>query len=231
MQNKIFYFVASLIFIAMIMQLYSNNERQSNLLRETEQSYKEEISELEAEILILKNQKDSLIAENKEYEETLYGYGGRGSYPEEIQVEDNFVFPVAEDDFIRFTSPFGLREDPFLEIKMQHEGIDIATVWKAQVVSVREGIVIEHYPPPGGRFTGHHTYGGMLKVDHGDFKTLYAHLSETYVNSGDEVETGEVIGRVGDSGRSRGQHLHFEMIVEDEYVNPLLYIGEIDYNF
>lgn len=169
----------------------------------------------------------------REYEEKLYGVGGAADYPTTEEFSD-FIFPIAEEDFIRYTSPFGLREDPFFEVDMHHRGVDIATVWRAQVVSVADGVVVQHYPPPGTRqgnttFQGHRVYGGMIRIEHEDFETLYAHLSETNVRTGDEVEAGQVIGRVGDTGMSRGQHLHLEMFINDRNVNPLLYLSELDY--
>ena len=191
------------------------------------------IEEFNNNIKELNEEFQNLETAYREYEEKLYGVGGSGSFPEELY-SDEFVFPVAEEDFIRFTSPFGLREDPFFGIRMYHRGVDIATIWRAQVVSVADGVVIEHYPPPGVRqgdtlFQGHRIYGGMIKIDHGEFQTLYAHMSETAVRTGQTVSAGEFIGRVGNTGMSRGQHLHLEMFIEDINVNPLLYLSKLDF--
>ena len=191
-----------------------------------------EISKKQETIESLTNEMEELRVAYEEYENKLYGVGGgANSFPENLPT-NNFVFPIAEEDFIRYTSPFGYREDPFLNTQMYHRGLDIATVWKAQVVSVADGVVVEHYPPPGTRqgeivFQGHPIYGGMIKIDHGDFSTLYAHFSETEIRTGQEVSAGQYIGRIGNTGQSRGQHLHFEMIIDETNVNPLLYLSEL----
>ena len=156
--------------------------------------------------------------------------GGLETEYEVQEVEAEYTFPIAEEDFLRFTSPFGLRISPILDAEMKHQGLDIAAVWRAQVVAVADGVVVEHWPSPGtpypggGVYRGHEVYGGMIKVDHGDFRTVYAHLSWTRVHQGMRVQAGEVLGRVGDTGKADGAHLHFELEQDGENVNPLLYI-------
>ena len=143
--------------------------------------------------------------------------------------------PVAEDDFLMLTSPYGHRVSPFFGIDVQHTGLDIATVWQAQVTSVADGVVVEHWPAPGVPvpdrrgvyFQGHPVYGGMVVIEHDDgFKSLYAHMESTRVYTGKRVAAGHVIGRVGDTGMARGRHLHFELSVDGRHVNPLLYLPE-----
>lgn len=170
-------------------------------------------------------------------EEELYDYKSVGGVETDVPSlpSEDIVFPIAEEDFLRYTSPYGQRTSPFLKIKMHHSGIDMATVWKAQVVSVADGTVISHYPAPGtpypggGVYRGHNVYGGMVQIDHGNFTTLYAHLSSTDIRQGQKVKAGQLIGRVGSSGISKGMHLHFEMEVEGKLVNPLLFLSELDY--
>ena len=202
------------------------------------QNLKVVVSQKMHEKLEIKEELTSHISElesqHREYERILFGVGGSTSYPVELYDSD-FVFPISERDFLRYTSPFGYRRDPFIGVLSFHRGLDIATIWRAEVVSVSDGIVVESWPPPGAvgrngvRFTGHPIYGGMLLIDHGDFQTMYAHLSSTFVVQGSRVQAGQVIGRVGDTGRSLGQHLHFEMFVNGENVNPLLYFSELEY--
>lgn len=192
-----------------------------------------EIQHREEIVATLNNEIEELETVYREYETKLYGIGGAASFPQELYSAE-FVFPIAREDFIRFTSPFGYREDPFLGIASYHRGVDIATIWRAQVVSVADGVVVEHYPPPGARqgdivFQGHRVYGGMIRIDHGDFETLYAHLSETAVRTGQTVSAGQFIGRVGNTGQSRGQHLHLEMFIDGNNINPLLYLSELEY--
>lgn len=146
----------------------------------------------------------------------------------------DLVFPIRDEDFIAYTSPFGQRISPFLNVLVNHNGVDIFTIYRAQVVSVADGIVKEHYPPPGAlrydgiRFRGHPIYGGMISIQHDGFVTLYAHLDETNVFTNQQVRAGQIIGRVGNTGMSTGRHLHFEMKIKDSYVNPLLYISYLN---
>lgn len=152
--------------------------------------------------------------------------GGAETVPNEPQmnVQSNYIFPIAEEDFLSYTSPYGLRVSPILNVEMKHEGLDIAGVWRSQVVSVADGVVVEHWPPPDGYYKGHPVYGGLIIVDHGDSQSLYAHLAWTRVHQGMKVAAGEIIGRIGNTGMADGNHLHFELIMENETVNPLLYL-------
>lgn len=151
-----------------------------------------------------------------------------------ISQEMPFVFPIAKEDYITITSPYGYRISPFLTIGQQHGGLDILAVSKAQVIAAADGYIEQEWPPPNGYFRGHPTYGGLLIINHGNgFRTLYAHLSAIYVAGYQKVKAGEIIGRIGNTGASKGEHLHFEVIsdatalndiVEDAIrYNPLLY--------
>ena len=198
--------------------------------------YEYQIEQLQSAKYTYQNTANDYKASILELQERLYEYerpiGGMEHVPERLASTD-FVFPIHPEDFIRYTSPFGLRESPFLKVQMQHNGVDIATIWRAQVLAIADGIVIEHWPPPGtihpngSVFRGHPVYGGMVKIDHGDFTSLYAHLSETVIRTNQQVRAGEMIGRVGNTGMSRGHHLHFELKINGEIVNPLLYLDNL----
>ena len=152
--------------------------------------------------------------------------------PEVAVSEARFRFPIAPEDYRQLTSPYGYRVSPILRVERYHAGIDIAAAWRAQVVAVADGVVVEHWPPPGtpypngGAFRGHRVYGGMILVEHDDgWRSLYAHLSWSRVTTGQRVRSGEVIGRVGGTGMVDGEHLHFELHDADGVtVNPLLYV-------
>lgn len=146
---------------------------------------------------------------------------------------DTWHFPLHPSDYWIVTSPYGYRISPFLNVARKHDGIDIAAVRFAQVLSVREGTIIEHWPPPGtptrdgSYFRGHPVFGGYVVVDHGDgFTTHYAHLSATYRRTGERVHSRQVIGRIGNTGitTGNGHHLHFELRHNGETLNPLLYL-------
>lgn len=148
---------------------------------------------------------------------------------------DGWSFPIAEEDYLMLTSPTGVRVSPILNVEMYHRGVDIAATWRAQIVAAADGVVVKHYPVPGtivpgsetAVYRGHDVYGGMIEIEHEDgWRTVYAHLSHSNVRQGMRVQQGQIIGRVGNTGMSRGEHLHFELIAPDgSHVNPLVYIS------
>lgn len=95
-----------------------------------------------------------------------------------------------------------------------HRGLDIAAVTGTPVRSPIDGVVVEHWPPPGGRYTGHPVYGGAIYIHGGDYLVLVAHLSRSHIREGDTVTRGQVIGEVGSTGWSTGPHLHIEVWVD-----------------
>ncbi len=111
------------------------------------------------------------------------------------------------------TSGFGLRRHPVWGIMHVHTGVDIAAVWGSPVLAASDGRVIY-----AGWFGG---YGRIVVIDHGQgISTLYGHLSQSLVPSGDEVHRGQVIARVGNTGFSTGPHIHFEIRINGTPVDP-----------
>jgi murein DD-endopeptidase MepM/ murein hydrolase activator NlpD len=117
------------------------------------------------------------------------------------------------------TSDFGHRLDPFTAERIMHKGLDIATQHGALVISPSDGTVI---------FAGMESgYGKVLVLDHGyGVKTRFAHLSAIDVKVGDRVKRGEKIAAVGNTGRSTGPHLHYEVRVNGMPENPRKFILE-----
>ncbi len=110
-------------------------------------------------------------------------------------------------------SPFGVRIDPFLGRPALHTGVDLLEPYGAEVLAAGSGRVV-HAGTMGG-------YGLMVEVDHGDgLTTRYGHLSGTLVGEGDAVGKGAVVGRLGSTGRSTGPHLHYEVRIDGEPVDP-----------
>jgi murein DD-endopeptidase MepM/ murein hydrolase activator NlpD len=111
------------------------------------------------------------------------------------------------------SSAFGWRADPFTRAPQFHRGIDVAQAYGRDVHAAAAGHVV---------FSGEQgAYGTMVVIDHpGHRQTRYAHLSATSVRPGDIVDTGQVIGKSGDSGRSTGPHLHFEVLDAGRPVDP-----------
>ncbi len=115
-------------------------------------------------------------------------------------------------------SGFGIRKDPFTGGLKFHEGIDFSAQQGTPVVATADGIVEKAGMNKWG-------YGIQVVIDHGyGIKTRYAHLSGVSVKPGDTVRRGQVIGFVGSTGRSTGEHLHYEVIVNGEPVDPERYI-------
>lgn len=119
------------------------------------------------------------------------------------------------------SSPFGMRFDPFFGVWQLHAGVDIAAPGGTPVYAVTGGTVIRAGWNGGyGNFTclGHGSYQGQ------GLATCYAHQSEILVGSGQWVRRGEVIGRVGTSGASTGNHLHFEVRLDGTPTDPIPYL-------
>ncbi len=115
------------------------------------------------------------------------------------------------------TSGYGYRPDPFTNKTAFHSGLDIAANKGVKIKAVLSGVV-ELSQKSGGE------YGNYLIINHGAFKTLYAHCEKLVVNEGDFVSAGQIIATVGSTGRSTGPHLHFEMRIGDAKIDPTPFI-------
>jgi murein DD-endopeptidase MepM/ murein hydrolase activator NlpD len=115
------------------------------------------------------------------------------------------------------TSDFGPRASPFSSGVEFHKGLDIATRFGKEVLATADGLVID---------ASFHTQdGNLVKIDHGHgLVTAYAHLSRIAVKYGVRIKRGDVIGYVGDTGRSTGSHLHYAVFVNKVPVNPRKYL-------
>ena len=115
------------------------------------------------------------------------------------------------------TSSFGVRRDPFDGQRRMHEGLDIATRTGTPVLSTAAGIVREVGHDPG--------YGRLVVIDHGyGYSSLYAHNSQIKVKVGQRVKRGEVVALAGNTGRSSGPHVHYEVRFNGVPVNPHKYL-------
>ena len=124
------------------------------------------------------------------------------------------IQPVSIKDLRRFGSSFGMRIHPILKIPKMHEGIDLTCPTGTKVFASADGIVTESGYASGG-------YGNKIVIDHGyGYKTIYGHFSKLLVTRGQKVQRGEVIGLVGNTGLSKGSHLHYEVCVNGKKVNP-----------
>ena len=117
----------------------------------------------------------------------------------------------------KVTGSFGERIDPFNGEGAFHSGVDISSPVGTQIIAPADGVVVL------SEFTG--GYGRCIEINHGNgISTRYGHLSGFAVAEGQTVHRGDVIGFVGDSGRSTGPHLHYEVRINDTPVNPYKYL-------
>jgi len=118
----------------------------------------------------------------------------------------------------RISSPAGIRPNPLGGGEQGlHRGVDLVGPMRAPVLAAADGVVVDHWPAPGGRWQGHPVFGGLVILDHGQgVYTLYGHLRETRVHTGQVVVRGQVVGFQGSTGISLGEHLHFEVVVDPE---------------
>lgn len=120
------------------------------------------------------------------------------------------------------SSPFGYREDPFTGEIEYHNGTDIAAPNGTQILAAAAGTVTI----ANGIDSWGGSYGYHIKIDHGNgLETLYAHCSAICVTPGQQVQQGEVIGFVGSTGNSTGNHLHFEVLVHGERTDAMYFFS------
>jgi murein DD-endopeptidase MepM/ murein hydrolase activator NlpD len=112
---------------------------------------------------------------------------------------------------------FGYQVDPFTGQVKMHEGVDIAAPLGTPIVAPADGVV---------RYAGNkQDYGLCVEIDHGyGFATVYGHCQRIRVNSGMNIRRGDVIAYVGNTGRSTGPHLHYEVRISQSAVNPMSYM-------
>ena len=117
----------------------------------------------------------------------------------------------------RLTSNYGVRVDPFKKRPGWHNGIDMAAYHAAPIVAAGPGVISYAGPRSG--------YGRLVEIDHGHgFKSRYGHLSGITVKKGQTVEVGDLVGKMGTTGRSTGDHLHFEVWFNGKPYDPIKFL-------
>ena len=111
------------------------------------------------------------------------------------------------------SSGYGLRIDPFTQAMAKHEGLDFAAPVGTPIIASAHGVI--------SRAGWDSQYGNVVEINHAEgFKTRYAHASQLLVRTGQTVKKGDVIAKVGNTGRSSGPHLHYEVIRAGAHINP-----------
>jgi len=130
------------------------------------------------------------------------------------------INPISPADPTWLTSSYGYRKDPFTHRRTAHHGIDIAGPYGLNIHATGDGKVV-------AARKGRYGYGHEVRVDHGfGFITIYAHLQDIHVKVGQTVKRGEVLGTLGNTGRSSGPHLHYEVRKNKHTVNPFYFFYE-----
>jgi len=132
------------------------------------------------------------------------------------------IQPIKNEDLTRMASGFGYRTDPFTKKRRFHYGMDFTAKKGIPIYATGNGIIKR----ADNRSSG---YGKHIRIDHGfGYVSLYAHLSKYNVRRGQKVKRGDLIGYVGNTGRSRGPHLHYEIFKDKKRINPLnFYYGNL----
>ncbi len=115
------------------------------------------------------------------------------------------------------SSSYGMRVHPITGRVARHNGIDIPAPYGTPIYATADGII--------GRAQRLGGYGNYVEINHGnEIQTRYGHMSRFVVHSGEQVKKGDIIGYVGSTGRSTGNHLHYEVRIEGSPVNPLPFV-------
>jgi murein DD-endopeptidase MepM/ murein hydrolase activator NlpD len=127
------------------------------------------------------------------------------------------IMPISNSDLTRTASGFGLRIHPYYKITKFHKGMDFTAPQGTEVYVTADGVVETYSQDKRG-------YGNHIIIDHGfGYKTIYAHLDRANVRRGQKVKRGDVIGFVGNTGMSLAPHLHYEVHLNDNPVDPSNY--------
>lgn len=185
-----------------IISYESDIDNKEAIIAEYEAEIAQQNAEIEALEAAIAEEKKQLLADSGE---TLTYDGGL------------FKFPLAS--YTRISDDYGTRIHPILGVQQFHNGVDFAAPKGTAIYAAYDGKVVAA--------TYSASMGNYVMIDHGDqLYTIYMHASELYVERGDIVVRGETIAAVGSTGRSTGNHLHFSVRKDGEYVSPWDYLSE-----
>jgi len=154
-----------------------------------------------------------LVVQSKSFDEVY----NKAKNKEEMLQHIPAIQPVANKNLKRLSSYYGYRTDPIYKVRKFHPGLDFSAPIGTAVYSTGDGKVIEVKKSRRG-------YGNKIIIDHGyGYKTMYAHLNKFKVKKGERVKRGQVIGYIGNTGKSTAPHLHYEIRKNEKKVNPIYY--------
>lgn len=152
-----------------------------------------------------------LVVQSKSFDDILKMVQGKAVLMASIPA----IQPVSTKDLKQMASGYGWRTDPIYKMPKFHAGMDFAAPIGTEVYATGDGVIARADAEASG-------YGNHIRINHGyGYMTLYGHLSRIKVRPGQKVKRGEVIGYVGNTGKSTGPHLHYEVFKNGENVNPI----------
>lgn len=196
-------------------ELIEQKEIKINELNMTKQELQQTIETMRNKVSILQSEEEALKKEAEEIKKMLQKLeeqkkkeGGQDKYTGGVM-----IWPVPSST--RITSPYGYRV--LFGKKEFHTGIDIGAGYGNSILAATDGVVISSGTRGG--------YGNCVIIDHGGgIVTLYAHASSLLVKVGQQVKKGQIIAKIGSTGRSTGNHLHFEVRVNGNHTDPMPYL-------
>ena len=199
--------------------------------RQQQQAAKDELKaredEVDALIKEISAQEDQLEAMEKELGQAAKNLDAQIKKAEEeyaaqianVPSESGFLWPLA-GNINTLSSYYGSRTDPFTGKPGNHTGIDVPAARGTPIYAAKSGVVTTSVLGSGGSWA----YGNHVVVSHSDgTSTLYAHMNSRAVSKGQTVKQGDIVGYVGTTGRSTGNHLHYEVRVNGSRTDPLNY--------
>jgi len=142
---------------------------------------------------------------------------------EEMLASIPAIMPVEKGKLLRMASGYGMRMHPILKIRKMHEGMDFSAKRGTPIFASGNGKIV--------RANRSSTYGNVIYIDHGyGYETRYAHMNKfaPKIRKGKKVKRGDLIGYVGNTGRSVAPHLHYEVLYKSKHVNPIdFYFGNL----
>ncbi|HRU62816.1 MAG TPA: M23 family metallopeptidase [Paludibacteraceae bacterium] len=161
------------------------------------------------ELNVLKKQ---LYLQSKSYDELILLAKNKETMLQHLPA----IQPVLNKDLARMASGFGWRIDPIYHTQRFHEGMDFVAPTGTEIFATGDGTI--------SRAGWEQGYGNCVKISHGfGYETLYAHMSKIKVRIGQRVKRGDVIGLVGNTGKSTAPHLHYEVHYKGQIMNPQNY--------
>ncbi len=154
-----------------------------------------------------------LVIQSKSYDEILGMIRNKAAMLSCIPA----IQPVSNRELKRMASGYGYRTDPIYKTTKFHAGMDFAAAVGTEIYATGDGVIMRADADASG-------YGNHVRINHGyGYMTLYGHMSKIMVRPGQRVKRGDVIGLVGNTGKSVGPHLHYEVHKNGEAINPVNY--------